>query len=196
MFSKKSTGQLPIRPTSIRLPRTYLKENSQKKNKNEVWISDITYVKASFRWLYLTVVIDLFDRTVIGWTLSTTLKAKHTSLKALGMALVKRPIKNNSSLIFHSDRGIQYVCKEFVQVISKHKSVIRSMSRKGNCWDNAVSESFFKTLKVELIYRNHYHTKQEAEESISEYIGTFYNTRRRHRHLDNLTIPEYTRNIY
>ena len=161
---------------------------------NEIWVSDITYVKASFRWLYLTVVIDLFDRTIIGWALSSSLEAKHTSLKALGMALSTRPIKNNSSLIFHSDRGIQYACKEFVNEINKHTSVIRSMSRKGNCWDNAVSESFFKTLKVELIYRNNYQTKKEAEASISEYIEKFYNTQRRHSHLNNLTISEYIRN--
>lgn len=164
-------------------------------NRNEVWVSDITYIKASFRWLYMTVIIDLFDRGVVGWSLSTSLATKHTSIKALEMALANRQIKNNSSLIFHSDRGIQYACKEFVNEINKQGSIIRSMSRKGNCWDNAVSESFFKTLKVELIYRNHYHTKEEAEASISEYIGTFYNTRRRHGHLDNLTMPEYTGNI-
>lgn len=160
-------------------------------NKNEVWVSDITYIKASFRWLYLTVIIDLFDRTVVGWALSTSLATKQTSIKALEMALANRHIKADSFLVFHSDRGIQYACKEFVQEISKHRSVIRSMSRKGNCWDNAVSESFFKTLKTELIYKKHYKTKQEAEESISAYIGTFYNTQRRHSHLDNLTIPEY-----
>ena len=160
-------------------------------NKNEVWVSDITYVKASFRWLYLTVIIDLFDRTVIGWTLSTSLKAKHTSVKAFEMAIANRPIKNDSTLIFHSDRGTQYACNEFVYELNKHKSIIRSMSRKGNSWDNSVSESFFKTLKVELIYQNHYQNKQEAELSISEYIEIFYNSTRRHSHLDNRTILEH-----
>lgn len=164
-------------------------------NKNEAWVSDITYIKSSFRWLYLTVIIDLFDRTVVGWALSTSLATKHTSMKALEMALANRQIKVDSPLVFHSDRGIQYSCKEFVQEISKHKSVIRSMSRKGNCWDNAVSESFFKTLKVELIYKNKYQSKQEAEASISEYIETFYNTNRRHRQLKNLTVLEYNQNI-
>ena len=162
-------------------------------NKNEVWVSDITYIKASFRWLYLTVIIDLFDRTVVRWVLSTSLTTKCTSIKALEMALANRQIKGDSSLIFHSDRGIQYACKEFVQEISKHKSIIRSMSRKGDCWDNAVSESFFKTLKVELVNQSHYRTKQEAELSISEYIESFYNTKRRHSHLNNLTISEYHR---
>jgi len=163
-------------------------------NKNEVWVSDITYIKASFRWLYLTVIIDLFDRTVVGWALSTSLAAKHTSVKALEMALTHRPITTGSSLIFHSDRGIQYACKEFIHELSKHKTVIRSMSRKGNCWDNSVSESFFKSIKIELIYQNQYLTKQQAEKSISEYIETFYNTRRRHSHLGNLTILEYRHN--
>lgn len=163
-------------------------------NKNEVWVSDITYIKASFRWLYLTGIIDLFDRTVVGWALSTSLAAKHTSVKALEMALTHRPITTGSSLIFHSDRGIQYACKEFIHELSKHKTVIRSMSRKGNCWDNSVSESFFKSIKIELIYQNQYLTKQQAEKSISEYIETFYNTRRRHSHLGNLTILEYRHN--
>lgn len=163
-------------------------------NKNETWVSDITYIKASFRWLYLTVIIDLFDRTVVGWALSTSFATKHTSIKALEMALANRQVKDDSCMVFHSDRGIQYACREFVQEISKHGSVIRRMSRKGNCWDNAVSESFFKTLKIELIYKKHYQTKQEAEESISEYIKTFYNTQRRRSYLDNLTIPEFTRN--
>ncbi|MFD2602953.1 IS3 family transposase [Flavobacterium suzhouense] len=159
-------------------------------NKNEVWVSDITYIKSSFRWLYLTVIIDLFDRTVIGWALSTSLSAKHTSLKALDMAITNSPV-NNSPLIFHSDKGIQYACKEFINELSKYKTVIRSMSRKGNCWDNAVSESFFKTLKVELVFQNNYQTKQQAESSISEYIETFYNISRRHSQLNNMTILEY-----
>jgi putative transposase len=107
------------------------------------------------------------------------------------MAISNRPITNNSSLIFHSDRGIQYACGEFVREIASHKSVTRSMSGKGNCWDNAVAESFFKTLKVELIYQNRFQNKYEAESSISEYIEKFYNTNRRHGHLDNLNIFEY-----
>lgn len=164
-------------------------------NRNEVWVSDITYIKTSFRWLYLTVVIDLFDRAVIGWALSTSLKAKHTSIKAFEMAIANRPVKNNARLVFHSDRGIQYACKEFIQELSKQNTVIRSMSRKGNCWDNAVSESFFKTLKAELVYHKHFHNKEEAEQSISEYIERFYNTKRRHGYLNNQTILEYNKSI-
>jgi putative transposase len=107
------------------------------------------------------------------------------------MAISNRPITNNSSLIFHSDRGIQYACGEFVRETDSHKSVTRSMSGKGDCWDNAVTESFFKTLKVELIYQNHFQNKHEVESSIFEYIENFYNTDRRHKHLDNLNIFEY-----
>jgi putative transposase len=158
---------------------------------NEAWVSDITYIRTAKRWLYLTTVIDLFDRKVIGWALSSTITARNTSVSAFRMALANRPITNNSPLIFHSDRGIQYVCGEFVREIGNHKSVIKSMSGKGNCWDNAVAESFFKTLKVELIYQNRFQNKHEAESSISEYIEKFYNTNRRHKHLDNLNIFEY-----
>ena len=164
-------------------------------NQNAVWVSDITYIRTKQGWLYLTTVIDLFDRKVIGWSLSHTMKAKDTSIKLFKMALINRPINPNQSLIYHSDRGIQYACAEFVSELSKHKSIIRSMPRKGNCWDNAVAESFFKTLKAELVYQNKYQTKQEAELSIFEYIETFYNTNRRHKQLNNLTILEYQKLI-
>lgn len=140
---------------------------------------------------YLTVIIDIFNRTVIDCALSTSLAAKHTSLKAL----INSPLKSDYSLIFHSDRGIQYACKEFITEINKHSSIVRSMSRKGNCCDNALSESFFKTLKVELMYQNHYYNKQEAELSISEYINKYYNIRRTHSHLGNHTISEYSHKI-
>jgi putative transposase len=164
-------------------------------HQNAVWVSDITYIRTSQGWLYLTIVIDLFDRQVIGWSLSHTMKARDTSIKSFKMALINRPINPNQLLIYHSDRGIQYACQEFVSELNRHESVIRSMSRKGNCWDNAVAESFFKTLKVELIYQNKYKTKEEAELSIFEYIETFYNTNRRHKQLNNLTILEYQKLI-
>lgn len=159
------------------------------KEQNAVWVSDITYIKTKQGWSYLTTVIDLFDRKVIGWALSKTMKAVETSLAALKMAVINRPI-GEKQLIFHSDRGIQYACEEFVNEVSKNKMIVRSMSRKGNCWDNAVAESFFKTLKVELVYHEIYHTREQAELSIFEYIETWYNKRRRHQHLNNLTIIE------
>jgi putative transposase len=102
-----------------------------------------------------------------------------------------KPIQQDQSLIFHSDRGIQYACEDF----TTHKSITRSMSRKGNYWDNAVAESFFKSLKTELIYHNKYQTKKEAALSIFEYIETFYNTKRQYKQLNNLTILEYHESI-
>ena len=140
------------------------------KEENMAWVSDITYIDTREGWLYLTTVIDLFDRQAIGWALSSTMKANETVIPAFNMAKCNRPIQNHQALIFHSDRGIQYACEEFTSYITNYKTITRSMSRKGNCWDNAVAESFFKTLKSELVYHNKYETKQQAALSIFEYI--------------------------
>lgn len=164
-------------------------------NYNQVWVSDLTYIRTAEGWMYLTTVIDLFDRKVIGWAMSTSMKAAQTVIPAFRMAKQNRPIDDRQKLIFHSDRGIQYACEEFVNEIGKHDNIERSMSRKGNCWDNAVAESFFKTLKVELIYQNKYDTRREAELSIFEYIEGWYNQNRRHKQLGNLTIREYQKSF-
>lgn len=161
------------------------------KKENRVWVSDLTYVSTKEGWVYLTTVIDLLHRKVIGWALSSTMMAKDTSVPAFKMALKNSSIKANQQLIFHSDRGIQYACEEFTNEVNQHKNIERSMSRKGNCWDNAVAESFFKSLKTELVYHQNYQTRNQAELSIFEYIETFYNKTRRHKHLNNLTILEY-----
>lgn len=168
-----------------------LNQNFQVKEKNQTWVSDLTYIRTDEGWLYLTTVIDLYDRKVIGWAMGETMRAKDTSIAALKMAIIHRPLNNSSKLIFHSDRGIQYACTEFVNEVQKHASITRSMSGRGNCYDNAVAESFFKTLKTELVYQNKYKTKQEAYRSVFEYIEGFYNTHRRHSQLGNLTIKEY-----
>lgn len=162
---------------------------------NEVWVSDLTYIFTNEGWLYLTTVIDLFDRKVIGWALSKTMKTNETIIPAFRMAKHNRPINKQQKLIFHSDRGIQYACDEFVTAIGKHENIERSMSRKGDCWDNAIAESFFKTIKVELIYRYKYQSIQDAALSIFEYIETWYNQKRRHKHLNNLTINEFHKSI-
>lgn len=159
------------------------------KEPNRVWVSDITYVRTGQGWVYLTTVIDLFDRKVIGWALSKTMATDQTSIAAFKMAMMKCSTLNQE-LVFHSDRGIQYACEAFVTELNKYKNITRSMSRKGNCWDNAVAESFFKTLKVELVYQHRYLTREQAELSIFEYIETWYNRNRRHKHLNNLTILE------
>ena len=144
----------------------------------QAWVSDITYIKTSQGWLYLTVIIDLYDRKVIGWAFSRSLKAVYTTIPAWRMAIRNRPI--TQELIFHSDRGIQFACNEFKDLLSAYTLVVRSMSRKGDPWDNAVAESFFKTLKVELIYQNSYKTFKEAELSVFEYIEAWYNGNRIH----------------
>ena len=161
------------------------------KRQGEVWVSDITYVRTQEGWLYLTVIIDLADRKVIGWSTSKTMKADDTVIPAWNMAILNRPIMGR--LIFHSDQGVQYACHDFRAVLRKAKTVIQSMSRKGNCWDNACAESFFKSIKTEWIYRFKYKTFKSAVLSVFEYIATWYNTCRRHSSLNYLSPLEYGR---
>lgn len=155
----------------------------------EKWVSDITYVRTLQGWLYLTVVMDLFDRKIIGWSMSKTLQANLTVLAALRMALRKRPI-NPNELIFHSDRGVQYACEEFRRLLQKHQ-IIQSMSRKGNCWDNAVAESFFKIFKSELIYQLPIQHISQAQVEIFEFIEIWYNNKRKHSYLNYLTPEQF-----
>jgi len=168
-----------------------LNRNFTTQAKGQVWVSDITYVKTMTGWLYLTIILDLFDRKVVGWSMSSTMKAKHTTIAAWKMAIINRMPAED--LIFHSDRGVQYACYAFTNVLDKYPfgNIKKSMSRKGNCWDNAVAESFFKTIKTELIYRNRYANKHLACISIFEWIETWYNRNRRHAALNNLTIEEF-----
>ncbi|KRB59900.1 integrase [Flavobacterium sp. Root186] len=184
---KKTTNSFHKYPVVDNL----LNQDFKVKKENEVWVSDITYVRTGQGWLYLTIVIDLFDRKVIGWSASETMKAIDTSIAAYKKSVLHRPLTSSQKLIFHSDRGIQYACKDFVYIITKNSQISRSMSRKGNCYDNAVAESFFKTLKTELISKNNYTSRRKAKTSISEYIENFYNTERRHSALGNFTITEY-----
>ncbi|MBN4072508.1 IS3 family transposase, partial [Crocinitomix catalasitica] len=149
----------------------------------------ITYVWTRSGWLYLTVILDLFDRKVVGWAISRNLSTKATVLPAWYMATTNRPI--TQKLTFHSNRGVQYACDDFAQLLEQHPMVSRSMSRKGDCWDNAVAESFFKSVKAEEVYGKTYLNSHEAEIAIFEYIEGFYNRNRRHSALGNLTITEF-----
>jgi transposase InsO family protein len=160
----------------------------------QIWVSDITYVRTKNGWLYLTVIIDLYDRKVIGWSMSKGLSAAQTIIPAWMMATWKRPV--TQKLIFHSDRGIQYACNEFSKILKANKLITPSMSRKGNCWDNAVAESFFKTIKVEWIYSKTFANQEQAQLSIFEWIESWYNRRRRHSALGYKTIEEFDRNNY
>ena len=153
--------------------RNVLDRNFNPSGLNQVWVSDITYIKTKKGWLYLTTIIDLYDRQVIGWSLSTRLYTNQTIIAAWRMAVSKRKI--TQPLLFHSDRGIQYASKEFRKIIKSNTLITQSMNRKGNCWDNAVAESFFKTLKVELIYGNELESIEQAKTSIFEYIEVWYN---------------------
>ncbi len=152
------------------------------------WVSDLTYIRTGEGWLYLTAILDLADRKVVGWAMSDTMRAGDTTIAAWKMAIRNRPVKQQ--LLFHSDRGVQYACTDFKEQL-KGLPVLQSMSRKGNCWDNAVAESFFKTLKTELIYHEHYSTKQQAKLSVFEYIEGWYNKRRRHSALANRSPQQY-----
>jgi transposase InsO family protein len=145
----------------------------------EKWVSDITYLRTLYGWVYLTIIIDLYDRKVIGWSFSTSLETCALTIPALEMAVTNRvPLEG---LIFHSDRGVQYCSKLFRQVLHGIcPSARQSMSRKGNVWDNACAESFFKTLKWELDILKGKHTLQEVKKGVFEYIEMYYNRRRRH----------------
>ena len=143
---------------------------------NTVWVSDITYLKVGRKWYYLTVFIDLFSRSIVGWDLSGSLE-RHSVIRALKKAIMRR--RPGKGLMIHSDRGVQYVSQDFRKTLKTH-GFIQSMSRKGNCWDNAVAESFFHTLKTQLIYHIRFNNFEEAERIIFKYIEVYYNQRRKH----------------
>jgi transposase InsO family protein len=143
---------------------------------NQVWVSDITYLPSRSGWLYLTVFIDLYSRMVVGWAVSNSLSHEGV-LKALYRALWRR--RPPAGLIIHSDRGVQYCCEAFRDVISKYH-FIQSMSRKGNCWDNAVSESFFGNLKTEWLSDNDLYDQVQTESALFQHIDLFYNGQRIH----------------
>jgi putative transposase len=147
------------------------------------WVSDITYLRTINGWVYMTIVLDLFDRKIIGWALSLGMEASETSIAALEMAVKNRSPKDG--LIFHSDRGVQYCAQAFRDVLRERCPAVRqSMSRKSNCWDNACAESFFKTLKRELETLDGRHSENEVRQSVFFYIEAYYNRVRMHSALD------------
>ena len=154
---------------------------------DQVYASDITYVWTQEGWLYLAVVIDLCTRKIVGWSMSSRMKAKLVR-DALQMAIWRR--KPKAGLIHHSDRGSQYASKAFKRLLKAH-GILGSMSRKGNCWDNAVVESFFGSLKQERVQWKNYQTRYEAQQDILEYISMFYNSRRLHSYLDYMSPNDF-----
>ena len=141
-----------------------------------VYVSDITYLKIGRKWHYLTVFIDLFSRMVVGWDLSDSLE-RFSAIRALEKAVLRRT--PGKGLMVHSDRGIQYASKDFRKILNKH-GFTQSMSRKGNCWDNAVAESFFGSLKTQLIHHCKFQNVAEAERTLFHYIEIYYNRQRKH----------------
>lgn len=160
----------------------------------QIWVSDITYIKVKEGWRYLTAVMDLADRKVIGWSISDSMQAQKTVIPALQMALINRPL--NEQLIFHSDRGIQYACDEFRKLLKAYPRIKQSMSRKGDCWDNAVMESFFKTLKVECVYQHKNLQSWNIRQELFEFIEIWYNRQRLHSALGYKTPAQVEEEMY
>ena len=156
---------------------------------NTNWVSDITYIKVGRRWLYLAAVMDLFSRKIVGWSLDSHIR-EELILDALNMAVAQRQPQN--SLLIHSDRGVQYRGNEYQETLKSY-GIECSMSRKSNCWDNAVMESFFSRLKVELVYAESFNTVEEAQSEIFQYIEIFYNRQRRHSSLGYLSPDQFER---
>lgn len=154
---------------------------------NRAWVGDITYLPTGAGWLYLAVMLDLKSRRVVGYALGDSLETELPK-QALRRALWRR--RPGAGLVHHSDRGVQYASAEYREVLEAH-GIQASMSRRGNCWDNAVAESFFATLEWELIERSRWETHAEAEHAVSEYIERWYNTERRHSALEYLSPAEY-----
>ena len=151
------------------------------------YVGDITYIPTNEGWLYLATVIDLYSRKIVGWSMAENMKVSLVN-DALSMAISSR--KPEKGLIWHTDRGSQYASYSHRDLLLKN-GIIQSMSRKGNCWDNAVAESFFHTLKTELIYHEIYETRDEANQSIFEYIEVYYNRERSHSTNNNYSPVEY-----
>lgn len=162
-----------------------LKRDFSATRSNQKWVSDITYLRTSQGWAYLTVIIDLFDRMVIGWHLSSSLASSDTIIPTFKKAVYHRGYPR----LFHSDRGVQYCGSDFRKLLHANPvfEASQSMCRKGNCWDNAVAESFFKSLKVEWIKDTVFKNLSDARHAIFEYIEMWYNTQRRHSAIQYLT---------
>ena len=154
---------------------------------NRVWVSDISYIRTAEGWLYLAVILDLFNRRVVGWSMSNSL-SRRLVLDSMRMVVYRR--RPAPGLVAHSDRGVQYCSDDYRRLLRIH-GMKCSMSRKGDCWDNAVAESFFGSLKTERVFWSNYKTREEARRDIFDYIEMFYNCTRRHSSLGYLSPMEY-----
>ena len=156
---------------------------------NQFWGGDLTYIPTNEGWLYLSIFMDLYSRKIVGHCMRETMHAEIVT-NAMEMALRRQGLDQAADLTAHSDRGSQYAGQEYREVLLAHK-ITASMSRKGNCYDNAFVESFFRTLKVELVYRQKFKTREEARAAIFEFIEVWYNRQRLHSSLDYMTPEQY-----
>jgi putative transposase len=186
VHTTESTHAYPIAPNL--LERQFgLQEGTGVRAVNRVWVSDLTYVPTREGWLYLAIVLDLGSRRTIGWAMRDTLEAE-LATSALQMAIdARRP---PPGVLHHSDRGVQYACDAYRVLLAQH-GFRASMSRTGDCWDNAVAESFFATLEWEVLMQNDFQTRHEARHAIFEYIERWYNPTRRHSMLGYLSPAQY-----
>ena len=179
-----SNHHLPIAPN-------ILNRDFYSSSPNSKYVGDITYIPTNEGWLYLATVIDLYSRKIVGWSMDKHMKTSLVN-DALVMAIIKRkPLKG---LIWHTDRGSQYASYAHKDLLQKY-GIIQSMSRRGNCWDNAVAESFFHSLKTELIYNEIFETRAQANQAIFEYIEVFYNRQRMHSANGNLSPVEFEKKM-
>ena len=184
---KKTTNSNHNNP----IAKDLLGQNFKSRESNKIWVSDITYIRTREGWLYLSCILDLYSRMIVGWQID---RRQTSSLvtEAIGSALAKRG--KHPGLIFHSDQGSQYA-SEAVRDILRDSQMVQSMSRKGNCYDNAVMESFFHTLKNELVSFETFTTREEAKMKIFDYIEIYYNRQRIHSSINYFTPVEYENNL-
>lgn len=179
----------PASPTMINVEENRLRRRFHAEAPNQKWVTDITYIWVKGSWAYLATVMDLYSRIIVGWKLDTSMTEKLV-LDTLTMAFSRREV--TPGLIIHSDRGVQFRSVKYLDLI-RSSGCLPSMSRQGNCWDNAVMESFYSRLKVELIYAEQYGSMEEVRSGIFEYIEIFYNRKRRHSALGNISPAEFER---
>ena len=176
---------------TLPVAKNRLKRKFTTSKPNQVWVSDITYLRTDEGWLYLATFIDLISRKVVGWSMSERMTADLV-VNAFRMATFRH--KRQAPKVVHFDRGSQYASEAFRKELKAH-GCKRSMSRKGDCWDNAVAESFFGTLKTELVHHEKYKTREQARLSIFDYIETFYNKLRIHSYLNYLSPEEFEKSM-
>jgi transposase InsO family protein len=193
MHAAGLAGRIPkrYRHTAVADPLTVIPDLVRRDftptHPDQLWVGDITYIRTWEGWLYLATLLDCYSRRVVGWAMADHLRTE-LPLRALHMALARR--RPTGTLIHHTDRGCQYTSEAYTNVLTSH-GIRSSLSRPANCWDNAVAESFFSTLKLDLLYRHSWPTRATARSAIFEYIEVFYNRERRHSTLGNLSPADY-----